>query len=121
MFYEQNNPKDFYSILCEVCGPRSKSSHQFLSKKGLLLTTDKKIKDRWVEHFSDLLNIETDADIVASNEIDQLPIEKSLDEPLHKEELYKAISNMKPRKSPGPGGILPETVKYGIMLQRPTF
>ena len=88
-------------------------AHQIRSKDGLLLTTDKEINDRWVEHFSDLLNIETDADFEVLNEIEQMPIEESLDEPFNEDELDKAIKNMNPGKSPGPDGILPETIMYG--------
>ena len=63
-------------------GPRSKSTHQVRSKNGTLLTTDKEINDRWIiEHFSDLLNIETDADMEVLNEIKQMSIAESLDEP----------------------------------------
>ena len=42
-----------------------------------------------------------------------MPIEESLDEPFNEDELDKAIKNMNPGKSPGPDGILPETIMYG--------
>ena len=113
MFYNQNNLREFYSILREVYGPRTKSTHQIRSKNGTLLTTDKEISDRWIEHFSDLLNIETDVDMEVLNEIEQMPVDESLAEPFTEEEFDKAIKNMKPGKSPGPDGILPETIKYG--------
>ena len=113
MFYNQNNLREFYSILREVYGPRTKSTHQIRSKNGTLLTTDKEISDRWIEHFSDLLNIETDADMEVLNEVQQMPVDESLAEPFTEEEFDKAIKNMKPGKSPGPDDILPETIKYG--------
>ena len=42
-----------------------------------------------------------------------MPIEESLDEPFNEDELDKAIKNMNPGKSPGPDGILRETIMYG--------
>ena len=112
-FYHKNNLREFYSTLREVYGPRSKSTHQIRSKNGQLLTTDNEIKGRWVEHFSDLLNIETDADQEVLNELEQMPVDESLAEPFSEDELDKAIKNMKPGKSPGPDGILPETIIHG--------
>ena len=113
IFYNQNNLREFYSILREVYGSRSKSTHQIRSKNGMLLTTDKEINDRWIEHFSDLLNIETYADMEVLNEIDQMPVAKLLDEPFNEKEFDKVVENMKPGKSSEPDGILPETIKYG--------
>ena len=47
-------------------------------RKTVLLTTDKEINDRWIEHFSDLLNIETDTNMEVLNEIEQMPIDQSI-------------------------------------------
>ena len=112
-FYRQNNLREFYSTLREVFGPRSKSAHQICSKDGQLLSTDKDIKNRWVEHFSDLLNIETEADQDVLDDLEQMPVNESLDEPFNEEELDKAIKNMKSGKSPGPDGIVPEIIIHG--------
>ena len=98
IFYNQNNLREFYSTLREVYGPRSKSTHQIRSKNGTLLTTEKEISNRWIEHFSDLLNIESDADMEILNEIEQIPVDETLAEPFTEEEFDKAIKNVKPAK-----------------------
>ena len=96
-FYFENNLREFYSPLRKVYGPRSKSTHQIHSKEGQLLTTHEEIKDRWVEHFSDLLNIETVADHKFIEELAQMPVDESLDVPFTPDELDKAIKNTKVR------------------------
>ena len=52
---EKNHP-EFYATLNAVYCPRSRNSHPMRSKNGYLLTGSEAIKNRWVEHFSDLLN-----------------------------------------------------------------
>ena len=66
------------------------------SKQGKLLTTLEETKDRWIEHFSDLLNISVDTDESILEELDSLPVKHDLD-----------------HQSPGPDGILPEILVYG--------
>ena len=61
---------------------------------------------RWVEHFSELLNPESEIDQNVLNEIQQLPIDDSLDLPITHEEVEKALKNTRLKKSPGPDGIL---------------
>ena len=109
----ENNMKDFYATLREVYGPSSRNSHPVRSKSGELLTTKNEIKERWVEHFSELLNNETETDDSVLNEIDQRPIDNSLDDPITEEEVDNAIKRSKLGKSPGPDGIIPETISYG--------
>ena len=55
-YSQEKNHKDFYATLNAVYGSRSKISHPVRSKDGQLLTTPEDAKDRWVEHFSGLLN-----------------------------------------------------------------
>ena len=51
-FYNQNNLREFYCVKCMVL--EQKAHIKFVQKNGTLLTTDKEISDRWIEHFSDL-------------------------------------------------------------------
>ena len=78
------------------------------SKDGELLTAPDMRDSRWVEHFSDLLNQPTDADLTITDGIDQLPIIESMSRPIEEQELNQALRNTRLGKSPGPGGILPE-------------
>jgi len=86
---------------------------KFVPKKGQLLTTHSSIEKRWVEHFSKLLNLESDTDHDVLNEIQQLPIHDSLDTSITQEEVEKAPTNTKLRKSPGLDGILSEIIVFG--------
>ena len=103
-FHRQRKQGEFYATIRDVYGPRSKPTHQVRSSEGELLTTPQENKDRWVEHFSDLLNISTETDESVLNELEQLPV---------KEELDKALKATKLGKSPGPDGILPEVLVHG--------
>ena len=78
------------------------------SKDGELLTAPDMIKDRWVEHFRDLLNQPNDADLTIADGIDQLTVIESMSRPIEEQELDQALRNTQLGKSPGPDGILPE-------------
>ena len=110
-FHLQKNQREFHATIREVYGPKSKNTHQVRSKNGQLLTTPDEIKERWVEHFSDLLNSETDESVL--DELDQLPVKEELDRPITESELERALNNTKLGKSPEPDGILPEVLVHG--------
>ena len=112
-FSQTKNPREFYATLNAVYGPRSRNSHPVRSKDGILLADPMEVKGRWVEHFSDLLNLPSDVDLKIVDELDQLPIMQSMDDPVTDQELEKAISNTKLGKSPGSDGVLPEVIVYG--------
>ena len=76
-------------------GPKSKNSHPVRSKGGVLLTTPEEIKERWVEHFSELLNHRTEVDLSIVEDIEQNPINDSLDDPITESELDQALKNTK--------------------------
>jgi len=64
-FAYDKNYREFYSTLNQIYGPRSKNLHPIKSKSknDILLTSSMEIKDRWVEHFSELLNQPSEVDI----------------------------------------------------------
>ena len=66
-----------------------------------------------MEHFSDLLNISAETNESILDELEDLPVKQELDQPITEQELDKAIKSTKLGKSPGPDGILPETLVYG--------
>ena len=62
-YSQEKNHREYYATLNEVYGPKIKNSHPVRSKGGVLLTTSEEIKDRWVKHFSELLNHHTEVDL----------------------------------------------------------
>ena len=68
-----------------------KNSHPVKSKDGVLLTSPQDIQDRWVEHFSELLNQPTDVNMNILDDIEQQTIIDSLNDPITEEELVTAL------------------------------
>ena len=112
-YAEAKNHKGFYAAVNKVYGLRSKSSHLVRSKNGTLLTSPEEIKDRWVEHFTELLNQPSEVDESILEDIEQLPIDESLGAPITEAELDKSLNNTKTGKSAGPDGVLPEILVHG--------
>jgi len=50
---------------------------------------------RWVEHFSELLNQPSEVDTTILKEIEQLPIDESLDVPITEDKLDESLKNNK--------------------------
>ncbi|KXJ30103.1 hypothetical protein AC249_AIPGENE13052 [Exaiptasia diaphana] len=101
-YSQAKNQKDFYATVKKIYGPKSKSSYPVSSKDGALLTSSEEIKDRWVELFSELLNQPAEVDENILEDIEQFPIDESLDAPITEAELDKALDNTKTGKSAGP-------------------
>ena len=78
-YSQEKNHSEFYATLNEVYGPKIKNSHPVRSKGGVLLSTSEEIKDRCVEHFSELLNHHTEVDLSIVEDIEQHPINDSLE------------------------------------------
>ena len=112
-FSQNKNFREFYAVLNQVYGPRSKNIYPIKSKENTLLTSSADIKDRWVEHFSELLNCNSEVDINFLDDLDQQAIDRSMDEPIKGEELNEALKNTKTGKTPGPDGILTEILVHG--------
>ena len=111
-YSQAKNHREFYSTLNVVYGPGSRSIHPLKSKDGKLLTAPDEIKDRWVEHFTDLLNQPMDIGLSIVDDF-QLPVIESLSLPIEGQELDQALRNTQLGKSPGPDGILPEIRVHG--------
>ena len=112
-YAQSKNHREFYSSINKIYGPRSKTTHPVRSKDGAPLTSSPDIKDRWVEHFSELLNQPTNVDANLIDNIEQLQIDDSLDLAITEEELDTALKSTKLGKSPGPDGVLPEVLVHG--------
>ena len=78
-YHKEKKLGEFYSIIRQVHGPRSRNTKQIKSKQGKLLTTQDEIKERWIEHFSELLNIAVETDNRILDELDTLPVRQDLE------------------------------------------
>lgn len=106
--------KTLYHLLKQTYGPQLSSFAPLRSKVGNKLLRDPvEIQERWVEHYSELLNRLTDVDHSILNNLEQLPIKYFLEESPDQEEVNKAIEQMNNGKSPGMDGIPAEVLKGG--------
>ena len=71
------------------------------------------IKERWKEHFSQLLNQNRTAHLDAGSQIEQRPVKEDLCNDITLDELTKALKTTANGKSPGPDGIPAEVLKNG--------
>lgn len=74
-YSQEKNHRSFYVTLNVVYSPKTKSLYPVRTKNGELLTSRDKIKDRWVEHFSDDLNLLTEVDFSMLEDTEYLIIE----------------------------------------------
>jgi len=113
-YADRHDPKRFYDALKAVYGPQSSGSSPLLSAEGSTLLTDKKrILDRWVEHFNNVLNRLAAINDQAITRLPQLPINTEIDTPPTYEEVNKAIKQMTTGKALGPDAIPAEVYKTG--------
>ena len=79
----------------------------------MLLTSTEDKKERWTEHFTQLLSETSTVSDTVINSLPQRPEETCLDEIPTIHEVEKAISQIKDNKSAGPDGIPPELFTHG--------
>ena len=63
-YAQEKNHRELYATLNAVYGPKPRNVHPVKSKSGELLSAPEDIKERWVEHFDELLNTHTHQPIV---------------------------------------------------------
>lgn len=78
-----------------------------------ILTEDREVKNRWREYFDNLLSV--------ANERKDLPTVKRTEGPVQKfskEEIKKAVNEMKSGKAAGCSGFIVELIKAGLVWVR---
>ncbi|XP_035692597.1 uncharacterized protein LOC118427066 [Branchiostoma floridae] len=113
-FADQNNTKCFYDALKAIYGPPRSGTSPLLAADGATLLTDKdKILARWAEHFIKVLNQPSSIDDDVINDMPQVPVNSSLDEPPTELEVHHAIQRLSNGKAPGSDSIPAEVYKAG--------
>ena len=113
---DMHDSKSFYANLKGVFGPARSNSSPILSTSGDLLTDKNEIVKRWAEHFSAVLNQESNINNNVINNIPQQPIIQALLLKLSLCEIKKAIKQLANGKAPGVDGIPAEVFKFGSLL-----
>ena len=111
---DRNDMKSFYAALKEVWGPQTRSTAHLKSLDGKETFSDnKRVLERWSQHFEMLLNQPGDIDPTALEKINQQPLVTVLDDVPTLEELQLAIAFLADSKAPGVDGIPSEVWKHG--------
>ncbi|XP_047490690.1 uncharacterized protein LOC125040189 [Penaeus chinensis] len=106
-FADSNNSKQFFNSTKAVYSPPKSRS-----MPGVTLIKDKAaIRERWKEHFSQLLNRPSSVDQSVLDQIPQRPVIEEFDNVPSMEEVQKAIRQMSSGKAPGRDGIPAEVYK----------
>ena len=93
-------------------GPSKSGSSPLLSIDGTIFIKDKAaIRERWKEHFSQLLNRPSSVEPIVLDHIPQRALIEDIDDPPSLDEVRKAIKQMSNGKAPGRDGISAEIFK----------
>ena len=111
---DNGNTRGLFQSLKYIYGPKKNATVPVFSLDGkTLLTSTEDKKERWTEHFTQLLSETSTVSDTVINSLPQRPEETSLDEIPTIQEVEKAISQIKDNKSAGPDGIPPELFTHG--------
>lgn len=111
---DRKDAKAFYSYVHEVFGPSQNNFAPIRTKDGKVLLKDvKSIQDRWVEHYSELLNRPSTVDRNIIDQVEQLPNIEEMDCDPTRNEVADAVKKLNSGKSPGLDGLTSEILKSG--------
>ena len=105
--------KGVYNATRKLCNDRPKNITMVKDKEGMLLTKEAEIRKRWRDHFTEVLNrpAPTDGAIIRQD----TPINEVIDTGyITKEEIIRAIGNMKNEKAAGIDSITVEMLKADV-------
>ncbi|CAH1272904.1 Hypp5001 [Branchiostoma lanceolatum] len=114
---KQGNQREVWQKIRILSNKRSKKSTAVRDKSGKLISDPDVQRERWAEHFSELLNPQQDdSDLTVLDGIAGVPSFDYLgdsDGPPTREEIQNALKKLKNHKSPGIDEITNEQLKYG--------
>ncbi len=105
--------KTVYEATRKLCNDFAKKIGMVKDKNGNLLTDEYKIRDRWKEHFTEVLNRE-DPESIAEVDEEQEILEDISIEPPTQAEIREALKDMKTGKAPGIDSITTELLRADI-------
>ena len=94
-------------------GLRPSTSVALKKADGELCKSADEISDRWQQHFTNVLNIESNFDSSVFDSLRVRPVREDLASLPTSEELSQAVARLSNNKAAGETGILPEMVRYG--------
>ena len=117
-----NDTKSLYKIVKDLTGSNTSSTIPIKDKSGVVLTTSEKQKERWVEHFKEVLNQPTPSRVFDfEHETMQPELLVSTDD-ISENEVEDAVKRLKNGKAAGDDHIAAELLKHGgrIVIQELT-
>lgn len=110
-FADQHDHRNFFQAVKEIYGPIHRKSCPIRDVNGNLLRHEADIRSRWRDHYSSILNQDSEVDYSIIDAIPQFHIATHLDNEISTEEILTAINHLKNNKSPGNDGIPSEVYK----------
>ena len=102
-----------YKISRQLCGKNKNNDMPVVNKDGLLLTTEKDQLERWAEHFNNILNCTEGNNVTPDIQPFGEPLDIS-EELCSKEEIKRAVKQLKNGKASGVDNISAELLKVDI-------
>lgn len=110
-YADQHDQHNFFNAIKEIYGVTKKKVCPIKDASGNLLSKEDEIRARWKEHYSTILNMESNVDPSVLNRIPQYEPNQSLDREISAEEIKLAINSLKNNKAPGSDNIPAEVYK----------
>ncbi|KAL9959458.1 hypothetical protein ACROYT_G032784 [Oculina patagonica] len=109
---ENGRNKELYSITKTIAGERRRQEVGVKDKQGVLKTEMQERLQRWVEHFSEILNRDDPVNPVEEDEIEEPEEIGEIDVGSWRlQEVKDALKGTKPGKAPGVDGVSPELLR----------
>ena len=116
-FADRNDMHNFYNTIKSIYGPTNRCITPLKTADELRVLKDQSsILERWAEHFSTLLNQESEADHTILDQLPEFPPIDHLNQPPTFREVLSAVRSLKNNKSPGVDNIPAELLKQGGYL-----
>ena len=109
----RNDTKTLYRIVRDLTNSKSKRGVPIKNKNGEILLKQSDQDNRWIEHFSEILNQPTPTELFSDEELlpnEDLPVRQ---DEISLSEVESAIKRLKSGKAPGDDKVAPEMLKNG--------